>query len=345
VHAQPSVKFHDLIEKTEDGKIKIYLDAVFRISFKGCADYYLIADFDDTIFQFKDSIKVFYRNGDLFITGAYRNGKLDGKFYSYYRNGMKKMEFEYDLGNRIGTWESFSKDGKLIKKVLYKDGKEFLAELRRGNGKILVSDGNGKFIDELYTSVSGHRKSKIFGNVKNGLPDGEWDFYVEYVIYGKEYFENGVLQKGVSISGVFGDNYYYDHSNATFTGIMFLEHLKIIGPSVCNGHINIGLNYEFYQKIKKEFYDQKLNKLISDSWYYIEIQTGKKKEITNVSVISKADDKSIALIRELIFSLKKVTTISSKKVKPGYCYFPVVISDSTMYTQSDKEFDLLKFKF
>ena len=74
--AQESENFDDLIEKTQDGKVKIYLDGVFRISYKDCSKYYLIAEFDDRLFQFKDSLKVFYTNDDLFLTGSYQNGKF-----------------------------------------------------------------------------------------------------------------------------------------------------------------------------------------------------------------------------------------------------------------------------
>ncbi|WP_418654489.1 hypothetical protein [Tenacibaculum soleae] len=254
------------------------------------------------------------------------------------------MNFEYSSGNRVGIWESFSKDGKSIKKVLYKNNNEFLLEQRSENGENIVENGNGKFVDSLFMSISGSQKSKLIGNVKNGLPDGEWNFYASNTNYGKEYFENFTFIKGISLSKALGNEFYYNYFNATFTGIMFLERLKIIGPSRCEQKTDIGVNDEFYEKIKKQFYKRKLNESISDNWFLVEIKTGKNKKITDVSIISKADDKSIGLIKELIFSLKKAITFPYR-YKPGYDYFPIVIKNSKIFMPYDKEIELLSYKY
>lgn len=342
--AQESDYFDDLIEKTQEGKVKIYLDGVFRISYKDCSKYYLVAEFDDKLFQFKDSLKVFYKDDNLFLTGSYQNGKLNGKFSSFYRNGVKKMEFEYSSGSRTGIWESYSKNGNSIKKVLYKNNNEFLLEQRTEQGEYIVKNGKGKFVDSIFMSISGSQKSKLIGNVKSGLPDGEWNFHAANTNYGKEYFENFTFKKGISISPALGNEFYYNHFNATFTGIMFLERLKIIGPSRCEQKTDIGVNDEFYEKIKKRFYKLKLNESITDNWFLVEIETGKNKKIIDVSIISKADDKSIGLMKELIFNLKKAVTFPYK-YKPGFDYFPIVVKNSKIFTPYDKEIELLSYKY
>jgi antitoxin component YwqK of YwqJK toxin-antitoxin module len=173
----------------------------------------------------------------LYLTGAYKNGKLNGKFNIFYRDGVRKMNFEYNNGQRSGLWESFSRNGETIKKVLYENQNEFLLELYNELGEPLVQNGNGKFIDSLYMSISGTQKSKITGNAKSGLPDGEWNFYVDNTNYGKEYFENFTFKKGISISQAFENEFYYDHFNSTFMGIVYLEHLKIIGPKICKKNL------------------------------------------------------------------------------------------------------------
>lgn len=342
--AQESENFEDLIEKTQDGKVKIYLDGVFRISYKDCSKYYLIAELDDKLFQFKDSLKVYYRDNNLFLTGSYRNGKLNGKFNSFYRNGVKKMEFEYSYGNRTGTWESFSKNGKSIKKILYKNNNEFLLEQSTEQGEKIVENGEGKFVDSLFMSISSSQKSKLTGNVKNGLPDGEWNFYAANTNYGKEFFESFTFKKGISISPALGNELYYNHFNASFTGIFFLERLKIIGSSRCKQKTEIGVNDDFFEKTKNQFYKQKLNESISDNWFLIEIETGSNKKIIDVSIISNADDKSIDLIKDLIFSLKKAITFPFR-YKPGYDYFPIVIKNSKIFMPYDKEIELLSYKY
>jgi hypothetical protein len=107
---------------------------------------------------------------------------------------------------------------------------------------------------------------------------------------------------------------------------------------------DIGVNPEFFKKIKKRFYQQKLDELMSNYWFLIEIQTGKNKKITNVSIISKADNLSIASMKKLIFSLKKAITFPYV-YKPGYDCFPIVVKNSVIYTPYDKEIALLKYKY
>ncbi|KDN56655.1 toxin-antitoxin system YwqK family antitoxin [Flavobacterium seoulense] len=54
----------------------------------------------------------FYENGQVQQEGFYKNGKLDGKWTSYDKNGNKLAVAEYQKGEKVGKW-FFWKDSTL----------------------------------------------------------------------------------------------------------------------------------------------------------------------------------------------------------------------------------------
>jgi hypothetical protein len=283
------------------------------------------------------------QNNRPFITGGYQNDKPHGKFKMYYSNGKLQMSFQYNNGIRTGFWYTYNPKGVLIKKVLYKRGNEYLFEMRSHNGKrLLVKEGNGTFEDWLHLSIANAQRSKVVGKVKNGLPDGEWKFftYNDYN-YAKEYYENFKFIKGISISKRLGNQEYHDHYNASYTGMMFLERLKIVSPPMCSKYPINNLSFE---DLKRRFSRSRLRKQGIKSWFFVEIKGGKNKKILDVKIISKAPPETIQQLKALIFKLKG--TLSPKfGYNPGYFYFPMVIDGAKVFCPGDKEIRLLKFLY
>ena len=62
--------------------------------------------------------------GTLEYIGSEKNGKIDGDFISYYRNGEISIKGELDMGKYIGEWNYWDDDGSLNKTLNYnKKGK------------------------------------------------------------------------------------------------------------------------------------------------------------------------------------------------------------------------------
>jgi uncharacterized protein len=57
--------------------------------------------------------------GTLEYVGSEKNGKIDGDFISYYRNGEISIEGELDMGRYVGEWKYYDDDGSLNKTLNY----------------------------------------------------------------------------------------------------------------------------------------------------------------------------------------------------------------------------------
>ena len=59
-----------------------------------------------------------YVNGRLFIMGSYKNGKRNGERITYGEHSIISREFFKD-GIKVGTWEEYDDNGKLVRKTIY----------------------------------------------------------------------------------------------------------------------------------------------------------------------------------------------------------------------------------
>lgn len=335
IHAQTSTKFADLIEITGDDKIKIYLDGNFQIAYKDCADYYMLADFDDNFFQIKDTIKVFYMNDELFIYGKYKNGQVHGNFKTLHRNGKPKLLSQYDKGKPIGIWKYYYENGNLHKVVGFRDNRIFLTEMYDKNRKTLVQNGNGIFHDAISLSKFDDELFEIKGEVKNGLPDGTWRIKLQGAIFATEFFEEYIFKEGISHSKALGDYKYYDNYKSKFVDLTSIESLKINNPSSCKEKFDIGLSRKFFDKLKGKYEKSELKSELGNQWFFIEVEANDNGKIVNVEIISKSDKQNIDQLKKMISSVGR--TFSNIKPFSGYKYFKIVVLESNIYFRNDKE--------
>jgi len=61
----------------------------------------------------------YYENGNVWSEGSYIRGKNDGKRLTYYENGRLRYEAWYKDNERTGIWKFYDQAGNLIKEVDY----------------------------------------------------------------------------------------------------------------------------------------------------------------------------------------------------------------------------------
>ncbi|NQV01185.1 MAG: toxin-antitoxin system YwqK family antitoxin [Bacteroidia bacterium] len=67
----------------------------------------------------------YYENGNVWSEGSYNKGKNNGKRLTYFENGRLRYEAWYKNNERIGIWKFYDQAGNLIKEVDYsKNSKE-----------------------------------------------------------------------------------------------------------------------------------------------------------------------------------------------------------------------------
>jgi len=295
----------------------------------------MIAQFENNKYELKDSVKCFYSvNDNLFLKGNFFKGKLHGEFRTYYKDKTLKRIFEYNNGQRNGSWKKFNTNGEIIKKVFYKNGNEFLIDFYDDQRNLIVKNGSGIFEDNLKMTSSNY-KTKVKGNVINGLPDSEWTYYVSGNIISKEYFKNFIFEKGISFSKVLGQTEYHDLFNATFTDMLLIENLKLKNGYECKKSNRIGLGLNFFNKFDKEFYKQVTDKNLEDGWFLIDLKTGKNRKINDVQILSNSKKENIELIKNIIFKLKNPLSGSFMQYKYNYKtnfdFLTIVIKNSKPY--------------
>ena len=161
--------------------------------------------------------------------GYYSNGKLayilelkiikeqpsipNGKYIEYYKNGQIKVQGSYKEGKRDGEFKAFLRDGKSAGSVFYKDGKIIKSTL------VKAMKDNASFspvTDIYYKLEDSHTLRKVdyengllktyFIYNKDGIPDGESvEYYEEGSIESIVHFRNNIVE-GLTIT-------YYENGN------------------------------------------------------------------------------------------------------------------------------------
>ena len=165
----------------------------------------------------KNTDKGYYSDGNLAYIQEVKiiEGKepiLHGKYIEYYKNGQIKVQGLYKEGKRDGEFKAFLRDGKSAGSVFYKDGKiikSTLVNSMKDNASFsLTTDINYNLnSNEIITDEfpNGLLKQYFIYN-KNGLLDGESrEYYEEGNIKSISHFKNDIPD-GVFIS-------YYQNGN------------------------------------------------------------------------------------------------------------------------------------
>ena len=162
--------------------------------------------------------KAYYSNKKLAYT---REGKLvegynllpNGKHTEYYKNGQVKVQGSYKEGKRDGEFKAFLKNGKSAGSVIYKDGKIIKSTL------VKAMKDNASFspvTDIYYKLEDSHTLRKVdyengllktyFIYNKDGIPDGESvEYYEEGNIESIVHFRNNIVE-GLTTT-------YYENGN------------------------------------------------------------------------------------------------------------------------------------
>ena len=162
--------------------------------------------------------KAYYSNKKLAYT---REGRLvegynllpNGKHTEYYKNGQVKVQGSYKEGKRDGEFKAFLKNGKSAGFIIYKDGKIIKSTL------VKAMKDNASFspvTDIYYKLEDSHTLRKVdyengllkiyFIYNKDGIPDGESvEYYEEGNIKSIIPFRNNIVE-GLTIT-------YYENGN------------------------------------------------------------------------------------------------------------------------------------
>lgn len=341
IFGQQSKKFNEIIETQENETLKCFLDKDFCLIEKKCSKYYMTFQLDNENFQFKDTLKVFYNNGQLYSKQHFINGKKSGLSICYFPNGTIEHKGEYQLDKKNGEWEFYYPNGNLMKKVIYDGDYIFLLEFFNENREKTVENGNGFFLDKKVFSGSTISTKKVLGRIKDGLQDGTWEFYTNGVKIGSEYFENKMFIKGISYSSAIGNSEYYNNFYATFSEDILIDHLSFSFIRHCQliGMV-VSIKNDFNKNLKLNYESSDLKNELTDGWFFVGMEYNESNELINVDIYSPQDINKTSQLKNIITRTQKETS-KALETKNIYKFFPIVISQQKMFLPRDKEIELL----
>ena len=190
----------------------------------------------------KNTDKGYYSDGKLAYIKELKIVKgeapiQNGKYIEYYKNGQIKVQGYYKEGKRDGEFKAFLRNGKSAGSVIYKDGKIIKSTLinsmkDNASFSILTDINSSSNSHEVVTDeFSNGLLKQYFTFNKKGLLDGESrQYYEEGDIKSISPFKNNVAD-GVFISyyqnGNMKEKHAYKNGNEEGEGIFYYENGKL----------------------------------------------------------------------------------------------------------------------
>jgi antitoxin component YwqK of YwqJK toxin-antitoxin module len=125
-----------------------------------------------------DAYTFFNRSGEILSQGERKGGDL--KYISYYHNGIKKAEGQFNKESRNGEWKFYSYNGALQRIENYKDAKRvgsYEEYFPNGSSEVNYEFNENGDSEGYYHNM--YRNEKIYrqGFLKEGERDGPWETY------------------------------------------------------------------------------------------------------------------------------------------------------------------------
>lgn len=169
-------------------------------------DVYYRLGYRDVQQRWQGPVRDYYANGDVQMKGSYKNNKRNGVFLYYTSEHTYESAGRYADDYSTGKWQYFHPNGQLAREVIYNQT-AFVKNVWDSVGTLLVSNGNGKFVEMF---PNGQMKTE--GEYLNGMQEGIWFGYFENGdLHYKEEFLHGKMVAGRSRSAK-GETFVYDGS-------------------------------------------------------------------------------------------------------------------------------------
>jgi membrane associated rhomboid family serine protease/antitoxin component YwqK of YwqJK toxin-antitoxin module len=185
-------------------QVQVYYDKNWReINDESSAYFYRIGS-RDSIDRWQGPVRDFYISGDLQMKGSYKDGLRDGVFIYYSDHKTYESAGRYEREHSVGKWETFHWNGTKESEVFY-DNRTFTSMMWDSLGNVQVVNGRGD-----YKSWYPNGVLKEQGHYYNGQRTGDFlGYFSDGKPYYREYYENNVIVRGVSL-GRDGSRYNYD---------------------------------------------------------------------------------------------------------------------------------------
>lgn len=284
-------------EFRHDNTIKAYFNEIGVPACKTCAHYFRISKIDEHYFMFVGNTKDYYMDSTLYFEGFIDSiGFYSGTAKYFYPNGKLMEKGIYKNGVRDSIWTYYYNNGNIKRVVDFSQNQSKLVDFYSRRGKQMVTNGTGKYKDNLKLGFLTTYETIVEGEMKSGNFDGEWTLKNSF--YGKldgiEYYNKGTFIKGVSIS-LFGDSTYSKKPLLTFYEYVPQEKMNLYRFSlICPGFRvsppsykdDYTLSSSFYPELIKNIENQVDVKNLENQWFIVTFNINETKQLNNFQIKS-----------------------------------------------------------
>lgn len=198
------------VERQPDSLYCFYYDSQYYLTDKNCEFFSIkrITNYNSKLKTFDGPFTDYDLNGNIILTGAYKNGKKEGLFKSFFPGGFLNWQAEFSDGIPSGTWYYYYPDGRPLSILQIRNDNIFITSTWDKKGRQVVKDGNGKVEvtdPQFGFNEKGYQSIVYSGKVTNGLPDGAWSIYYVYDKGQRELAATEQFNKGRFTLGMLAD--------------------------------------------------------------------------------------------------------------------------------------------
>jgi antitoxin component YwqK of YwqJK toxin-antitoxin module len=134
-------------------KVSLYFNSDWEVTKKYKSVFHREAEYDLNEFKLNGKVFDYDSLNVLLMEGNYLNGKRNGEFVFYYKNGKVKSKGKYLNTYRIGKWEYYYSDGH-VKQILFFSERDqnrnslSIGEFYDKDGNQKIKNGTGKWIND-----------------------------------------------------------------------------------------------------------------------------------------------------------------------------------------------------
>ena len=184
----------------------------------------------------------------------------NGEYIAFHENGNKQTAGQVVNSKKTGIWKIWDAEGNLTEECLYKDGLYTMFNIWAKDGKQLLKDGNGHYVEYYEKQVI-----KVEGNVKDGLKEGEWNYYYDSGTKStSETFKSGIAHGTVMKWYPSGQlSYKGNYQNGKLEGecVWYHQNGKLLSKTILKADKKIG-KQSFWDAdgnhLRDEYYDNGL---------------------------------------------------------------------------------------
>ena len=228
--ALPKAKLNDCYRVVGKDSVVFYYSDDYVLTPPGCATIRRHVRLDSAG-RFQGFVRDYrLTNNQLLMRGAYRAGRKEGVFETFYATGELAARGRYLRGRQVGDWAYWYPSGRPRQILSFRDGHDpLIQQFWEEAGPQLVKDGNGTWYrNELGLNLA--------GAVRQGIPDGRWVLrrVADETLVAREVFKDGHFRSGLTVSTL---EAYQDESRLDIGDWEFYSDAEVyqLGPACAPG--------------------------------------------------------------------------------------------------------------